>query len=116
MRRKMADGGEAESVSPSAMGSGGGKLELTEVLKEQTKVLKQAYSRGSPDQTDLHWPTLSDDLTDVKDVAEFYEAFKRITVDWRTAVNEQAGDAGCSPLSLPWFAPQDVSEHLPSRV
>ena len=82
MRRKMADGGEAESVAPSAMGSGGGKLELTEVLKEQTEVLKQAFSgnRGSTSittvKTDLHWPTLSDDLTDVKDVAEFYEAFE----------------------------------------
>ena len=64
------------------MGSGGGKLELTEVLKEQTEVLKQAFSgnRGSTSittvKTDLHWPTLSDDLTDVKDVAEFYEAFE----------------------------------------
>ena len=82
MRRKMADGGEAESAAPSAMGSGGGKLELTEVLKEQTEVLKQAFSgnRGSTSittvKTDLHWPTLSDDLTDVKDVAEFYEAFE----------------------------------------
>ena len=82
MRRKMADGGEAESVSPSAMGSGGGKLELTEVLKEQTEVLKQAFSgnRGSTSittvKTDLQWPTLSDDLTDVKDVAEFYESFE----------------------------------------
>ena len=82
MRRKMADGGEAESVSPSAMGSGGGKLELTEVLKEQTEVLKQAFSgnRGPTSittvKTDLQWPTLSDDLTDVKDVAEFYESFE----------------------------------------
>lgn len=82
MRRKMADGGEAESVSPSAMGSGGSKLELSEVLKEKTDVLKQAFSgnRGSTSittvKTDLHWPTLSHDLTDVKDVAEFYEAFE----------------------------------------
>ena len=82
MRREMADGGEAESVSPSAMGLGGGKLELTEVLKEQTEVLKQAFSgnRGSTSittvKTDLQWPTLSDDRTDVKDVAEFYEAFE----------------------------------------
>ena len=27
-------------------------------------------------KTDLHWPTLSDDMTDVKDVAEFYESFE----------------------------------------
>ena len=27
-------------------------------------------------KTDLQWPTLSDDMTDVKDVAEFYESFE----------------------------------------
>ena len=82
MRKKLGEGGDADSVAPSALGSGGGRLELTEVLKEQTEVLKKAFSNKGPTssittvKTDLHWPTLSDDMTDVKDVAEFYESFE----------------------------------------
>ena len=81
MRKKLGEGGDADSVAPSALGSGGGRLELTEVLKEQTEVLKKAFSNKGPSittvKTDLHWPTLShDDMTDVKDVAEFYESFE----------------------------------------
>ena len=82
MRKKLGEGGDADSVAPSALGSGGGRLELTEVLKEQAEVLKKAFSNKGPTssittvKTDLHWPTLSDDMTDVKDVAEFYESFE----------------------------------------
>ena len=80
MRKKLGEGGDADSVAPSALGSGGGRLELTEVLKEQTEVLKKAFSNKGPSittvKTDLHWPTLSDDMTGVKDVAEFYESFE----------------------------------------
>ena len=34
MRKKLGEGGDADSVAPSALGSGGGRLELTEVLKK----------------------------------------------------------------------------------
>ena len=79
---EVADRQEEVLLEASALGSGGGRLELTEVLKEQTEVLKKAFSNKGPTssittvKTDLHWPTLSDDMTDVKDVAEFYESFE----------------------------------------
>ena len=38
MRRRLGEGGDADSVAPS-----GGGLELTEVLKEKTQALKQAF-------------------------------------------------------------------------
>ena len=82
MRKQLGEGGDADSVAPSALGSGAGRLELTEVLKEQTEVLKKAFSNKGPTssittvKTDLHWPTFGDDMTDVKDVAEFYESFE----------------------------------------
>ena len=44
MRKKLGEGGDADSVAPSALGSGAGRLELTEVLKQQTEVLKKAFS------------------------------------------------------------------------
>ena len=79
MRKKLGEGGDAGSA---ALSSGAGRLELTEALKEQTEVLKKAFSNKGPTssittvKTDLQWPTLSDDMTDVKDVAEFYESFE----------------------------------------
>eukprot|EP00434_Breviolum_minutum_P040079 symbB.v1.2.035607.t1/scaffold4832.1/size34166/4 len=79
--------GKGEGGGP-AVSAGRPRAEESErlrrkVLKEQTEVLKQAFS-AKPGihldhytvKTDLHWSTLSDDLTDVKDVAEFYEAFE----------------------------------------
>lgn len=82
IKRRLEEGGDADLVAPSVQGSEAGRLELTEVLKEQTEVLKKAFSNKEPTssittvKTNLHWPTLSDDMTDVKNVAEFYKSFE----------------------------------------
>ena len=58
--------------------------ELAAALEEQTKVLKEALvGKGSSTsvttvKADLHWPTLSDERSDAKDVNQFYEDFEDV--------------------------------------
>ena len=64
--------------SASALGAAG---DMAEALRAQTEVLKQAIGKSTQGsittvKTDLQWPTLSDDSTDVRDVTEFYESFE----------------------------------------
>ena len=73
---------ELEALKRGSEASGGEK-DLAAALEAQTKTLQEALagrqqSSVTAVKADLNWPTLTDDRTDARDVAQFYEEFEDV--------------------------------------
>ena len=83
MKREKAES-EAGSALGSEQGLAAALAQQKAALEAQTKVLQEALGRGGGNQsvtavkTDLHWPTLTDERSDFKDVTLFYEEFEDV--------------------------------------
>ena len=74
---------ELEALKRGSDGSvAGGGGDLTAALEAQTKVLQEALGSKAGTtsvtsvKTDVNWPTLTDDRSEARDVAQFYEEFE----------------------------------------
>lgn len=74
---------ELEALKRGSDGSvAGGGGDLAAALEAQTKVLQEALAgkTGATSvtsvKTDVNWPTLTDDRSEARDVAQFYEEFE----------------------------------------